>query len=48
MLAGGQTMNPSVQEIMQALDGSRLEALYYFTPNNKNIILAAKQVQKIL
>ncbi|MCI5836837.1 MAG: DAK2 domain-containing protein [Veillonellaceae bacterium] len=47
VLAGGQTMNPSVQEIMQALDGLGSKH-YIILPNNKNIILAAKQVQKIL
>lgn len=47
VLSGGQTMNPSVQEIMQALDALYADN-YIILPNNKNIILAAKQAQKIL
>ncbi len=47
VMSGGQTMNPSVQEIMDALENGNAEK-YIILPNNKNIILAAKQAQKIL
>lgn len=47
VLSGGQTMNPSVQEIMKAVDNGKAEK-YIILPNNKNIILAAKQTQKLV
>ncbi len=47
VMPGGQTMNPSVQEIMHAIDNGHAER-YIILPNNKNIILAAKQTQKIV
>lgn len=47
VMPGGQTMNPSVQEIMQAIDNGYAER-YIVLPNNKNIILAAKQAKKVV
>lgn len=47
VMPGGQIMNPSVQEIMQAIDNGHAER-YIILPNNKNIILAAKQAKKIV
>ncbi len=47
VLAGGQTMNPSVQEIMKELENAHAKK-YIILPNNKNIILAAKQAQKLV
>ncbi len=47
VMPGGQTMNPSVQEIMQAIDNGHAKR-YIILPNNKNIVLAAKQAKKIV
>lgn len=45
IVAGGQSMNPSVQEISCAMEDGHYEN-YIILPNNKNIILAAEQLQK--
>lgn len=43
IIEGGQTMNPSTQDLLTAVD--KIPAEYVFIlPNNKNIILAAEQV----
>ena len=43
VIQGGQTMNPSVQQIMQGVQRAGGENTI-FLPNNKNIILTAQQV----
>ena len=47
IVSGGQTMNPSVQELMNGVKNGEYEK-YLILPNNKNIILAAKQLRKML
>ncbi|MGI6361874.1 MAG: DAK2 domain-containing protein [Bacillota bacterium] len=47
VLSGGQTMNPSASEIMEAIDQLSASEVIIL-PNNKNIILAAQQAQKLL
>lgn len=47
VITGGQTMNPSTQEIIEAIQKVPAEVVYVF-PNNKNIILAAKQARDYL
>ncbi len=47
VISGGQTMNPSVKEISNAIEYGNAEK-YIILPNNKNIIMAAQQVQKIV
>ena len=42
IIEGGQTMNPSTEDIIEAIDKVNAETIYVF-PNNKNIILAANQ-----
>ena len=42
MVSGGQTMNPSTEELLDAILRVPAEIVYVL-PNNKNIILAAKQ-----
>ena len=42
IIEGGQTMNPSTEDIIEAVDKVYAEVVYVF-PNNKNIILAANQ-----
>ena len=42
MVQGGQTMNPSTQDILNAVDATPAEVVFVL-PNNKNIIMAAEQ-----
>lgn len=42
LIEGGQTMNPSTEDIVEAVNSVNAENVFIF-PNNKNIILAAKQ-----
>ena len=42
LVGGGQTMNPSTEDIMKAIDATPAEIVYVL-PNNKNIIMAAEQ-----
>ncbi|MBR2971184.1 MAG: DAK2 domain-containing protein [Clostridia bacterium] len=46
IIEGGQTMNPSADDIARACDSIPAENVFVF-PNNKNIILAAEQAKKI-
>ena len=41
-LSGGQTMNPSTEDILRAVNQTPAETVFVF-PNNKNIIMAAEQ-----
>ena len=43
IIEGGQTMNPSTQDLLTAVDKIPAEIIFIL-PNNKNIILAAEQV----
>ena len=42
LVTGGQTMNPSTEDILDAVNRTPAETVFVF-PNNKNIILAAEQ-----
>ena len=42
IVSGGQTMNPSTEDILSAVDKVNAENIFVL-PNNKNIILAAQQ-----
>ena len=44
MIHGGQTMNPSTEDMLTAIENVNADTIFIF-PNNKNIILAANQVQ---
>ncbi len=46
VILGGQTMNPSTEDFMKALDMVNADH-YFLLPNNKNIVLAAEQAQKL-
>jgi DAK2 domain fusion protein YloV len=46
VVQGGQTMNPSVQEILAAVNSSGYKELIIL-PNNSNIILTAEHVQEL-
>ena len=47
IISGGQTMNPAVEDFMAAVH-SNIAEKYIILPNNKNIILAANQVKKLV
>ena len=42
IISGGQTMNPSTQDILVKVNATPAEVVFVF-PNNKNIIMAAQQ-----
>ncbi|MDO4452876.1 MAG: DAK2 domain-containing protein [Eubacteriales bacterium] len=44
LIEGGQTMNPSTQDVLEAIDHVNADHIFIF-PNNKNIILAANQAK---
>lgn len=46
IVEGGQTMNPSTEDIMKAIKEVNAKNIYIF-PNNKNIQLAAKQAAEL-
>lgn len=47
IIEGGQTMNPSTEDMLNAIDKVNAENVFIF-PNNSNIILAANQAQSIV
>ncbi len=46
LISGGQTMNPSTQDILEAVNKVPAETVFVL-PNNKNIIMAAEQVNAL-
>ena len=46
VIEGGQTMNPSTQDMLEAIEKLNAEHIFIL-PNNKNIIMAANQAAKI-
>ena len=46
LIEGGQTMNPSTEDMLNAIDQVNADTIFIF-PNNKNIILAANQAQSM-
>ncbi len=46
IVSGGQTMNPSTQDILEAVNRVPAETVFVL-PNNKNIIMAAQQVDAL-
>ena len=47
MIEGGQTMNPSTEDMLNAIDQVNADHIFIL-PNNKNIILAANQAQSLV
>ena len=47
VIEGGQTMNPSTEDILNAADSVNADVVFVL-PNNKNIILAAQQAASIV
>ena len=46
LIEGGQTMNPSTEDMLNAIARVNAKTIYIF-PNNKNIILAANQARDL-
>ena len=46
LIEGGQTMNPSTEDMLNAIAKVNADTIFIF-PNNKNIILAANQAQAL-
>ena len=46
IIEGGQTMNPSTEDMLTAIDQVHADHIFIL-PNNKNIVLAAKQAQSL-
>ena len=46
LIEGGQTMNPSTEDMLNAIDNVNADHIFIL-PNNKNIILAANQAQAL-
>ena len=46
IIEGGQTMNPSTEDVLNAIDKVNAKHVFIF-PNNKNIILAANQARDL-
>ena len=47
LIEGGQTMNPSTEDVIEAVEKVNADTVFVF-PNNKNIILAASQAQTMV
>ena len=47
LIEGGQTMNPSTEDMLNAIDQVNAKTVFIL-PNNKNIILAANQAQSLV
>lgn len=47
LIEGGQTMNPSTEDMLNAIDRVNADTIYIL-PNNKNIILAAEQARSLV
>lgn len=46
LITGGQTMNPSTEDMLNAIENVNADNIYIL-PNNKNIILAAEQAKSL-
>lgn len=46
IIEGGQTMNPSTEDVLNAIDKVNADTIFVL-PNNKNIILAAEQARNL-
>lgn len=46
IIEGGQTMNPSTEDMLNAIAEVNADTIYIF-PNNKNIVLAANQARDL-
>ena len=47
IIEGGQTMNPSTEDMLNAIEQVNAESIFIL-PNNKNIVLAANQAKELV
>ena len=47
IIEGGQTMNPSTDDMLKAIDEVHADTVFIL-PNNKNIVLAANQAKHLV
>ena len=47
IIEGGQTMNPSTEDMLNAVDHVNADSIFIL-PNNKNIVLAANQAKELV
>ena len=47
IIEGGQTMNPSTEDMLKAIDAVNADSVFIL-PNNKNIVLAANQAKALV
>lgn len=47
VISGGQTMNPSTEDVLNAVDHVHAHNIFLF-PNNKNVVMAAKQARELV
>lgn len=47
VISGGQTMNPSTEDFMEAIEEVNAKNIFIF-PNNSNVIMAAKQAKDLV
>ncbi len=47
IIEGGQTMNPSTEDMLNAIDRVNADTVFIL-PNNKNIVLAANQAKSLV
>ncbi|MBE5957690.1 MAG: DAK2 domain-containing protein [Lachnospiraceae bacterium] len=47
IIEGGQTMNPSTEDVLNAIDKINADTIFVL-PNNKNIIMAAQQAESLV
>lgn len=47
VISGGQTMNPSTEDLLNAIDQVNARNIFLY-PNNKNIIMAANQARELV
>ena len=46
IVEGGQTMNPSIEDLQKAIEGVNADTVFVF-PNNGNVVLAAQQAAEL-
>ncbi len=47
IIEGGQTMNPSTEDVLEAIERVNADVIYVF-PNNPNVVLAAEQAANLV
>ncbi len=48
IISGGQTMNPSTEDFVKAVEELNARNIIIFKPNNKNILMAAQSAAEVI